>query len=243
MSNWGPFLISEPSFQKSWLEASSLILKNNYELRNLIVNIADINKFETDFHNKYTLFCNEHDFLSPKHVAYTIFPYRLKKEKTAIEFFKSYNRKNGFFSRRKTRWGTYFRRLTFYETGSGVTNQLGNIIDSINSQKKTFKSAYTMIIPKPGGKKIQLIGSPCLNYLALQLLPGEPTQIGLLAVYRNHDFLMKAYGNYWGLIKLLKFICDETSSSHGPLTCISSHAYIDTKRTPFRRFLESLDDN
>jgi thymidylate synthase len=53
--------------------------------------------------------------------------------------------------------------------------------------------------------------------------------INLLAVYRNHDFYERAYGNYLGLIKLIQYIANETNSEVGNLTCISSHAELNGK--------------
>jgi hypothetical protein len=65
--------------------------------------------------------------------------------------------------------------------------------------------------------------------------------LGVLAVYRNHDFLQKAYGNYWALCNLLCFLAKETNTIAGPLTCVSSHAYVEGKqRRALWKFLEEL---
>jgi hypothetical protein len=48
--------------------------------------------------------------------------------------------------------------------------------------------------------------------------------INLLAVYRNHDFTERTYGNYYGLCNLIKYISKETKSHIGTFTCVSSHA-------------------
>ena len=91
---------------------------------------------------------------------------------------------------------------------------------------KTFKAAFTLKTQYVGGESVQRIGGPCLNYIAIQLERGQIREVGFLAVYRNHDFTERSYGNYWGLCNLLHFIAEQTNSSYGPLTCISSHAYI-----------------
>lgn len=71
------------------------------------------------------------------------------------------------------------------------------------------------------------MGSPCLNYVTIQVEnTGANRTIHLLAVYRNHDYRERTFGNYWGLCDLLKYICSETSSVVGSVTCISSHAYV-----------------
>lgn len=120
-------------------------------------------------------------------------------------------------------------------------NQLDNIIQAIRNRSTTQKAAYTIIIQQPGSETIRPRGGPCLNYLALQLVPGKPRSIGLLAVYRNHDFLERAYGNYWGLCLLLQFIAKETGSKVGPITCISSHAYVPNKREALISFLRNME--
>lgn len=74
----------------------------------------------------------------------------------------------------------------------------------------------------------------------MQIAHDSCMNLGLLAVYRNHDFLERAYGNYWGLCNLLNFIANEVGATPGPLTCVSSHAYVDKKKTAFKTLLESL---
>jgi len=70
--------------------------------------------------------------------------------------------------------------------------------------------------------------------------PSKPRTISLLAVYRNHDIVERAYGNYLGLGQLLAFLCTETGSSAGQLTCLSSHAYINRSVRALRTLLDTL---
>jgi hypothetical protein len=70
----------------------------------------------------------------------------------------------------------------------------------------------------------RIMGGPCLNYVALQL--DSPRVLNALAVYRNHDFIQRAYGNYLGLGYVMEFICDQTGYSMGKLNCLSSHTSI-----------------
>lgn len=242
---FNPNLITEEGFQNAWIKASRQLSENKWELRNLIVYINNnVDLMNNQIHNRYTELCNKMGILSPKAVAYTIFPHGLykKKYRTADELFTAYNKTNGFYDKiHRAGWGNYFRRMTKYENTE--VNQLKNIIDAINNRKRTNKAAYTIIIQKPGGETIRPLGGPCLNYLAVQLEPGkkrQKRQIGLLAVYRNHDFLKKAYGNYWGLCNLLCFLARETDTSTAALTCISSRAYVDENKRVFRDFLEEF---
>ena len=189
-------------------------------------------------------FSQSEGLLEPKHVAYTIFPQGLYIGKNnATDLFNSYNRHNGLFERlqhRKPNWGTYFRRMTHYESDKKSVNQLDNIITALNSRKSICKAAYTIVIQKPGGETKRIMGGPCLNYIAIQVEPKKPVSVGLLAVYRNHDFLRRAYGNYWGLCNLLKFLANEVKADLGPLTCISSRAYIMEKKVALKSFVEGF---
>jgi len=127
-----------------------------------------------------------------------------------------------------------------YEKGNERINQLKNIIDAINARGRVSRAAYTIILEKPGCETKRAMGAPCLNYIAVQVESGNPRTINLLCVYRNHDFLKRAYGNYWGLANLLNFIACETESAIGTLTCVSSHAYVDGKKSELKSFVEEI---
>lgn len=88
--------------------------------------------------------------------------------------------------------------------------------------------------------KTKLLGAPCLNYLTVQVYENDSGRkvINLLAVYRNHDFTVRTYGNYLCLRNLLRYICAETDSEVGSITCISSHAYING----YARELKAISD-
>jgi len=240
-----PVLISELSFQNAWLKASKCVADNRWEMQNLLVHIENISLFDNDMHQKVCAFSNSVGLLGPKHVAYTIFPHKqYKGQGTAKRLYENYNKHNGFYDwtrkRARSGWGTYFRRMTQYEIqGKPPVNQLNEIITSINSRQNTYKAAYTIVIQKPGRETIRPLGGPCLNYIAVQGKSGLPRKLELLCVYRNQDFLERAYGNYWGLCNLARFLAKETESEFGSITCISSHAYVDKHREMFREFLEA----
>lgn len=210
----------------AWLTVARLLVDRRAPLRNVMVQVEDPTAFEPSFHETMVTFARAHDLLSPKDVAYTIFPHHLyESHPTAKDLYAAYNDPRGMYERlqrRKRGWGTYFRRMTAY--GPGKVNQLENIVSAIRRRKALATSAYHVAIAYPDRETVLKQGAPCLNYIAVQLEP-RPRRLGLLCVYRNHDFLRKAYGNYWALCGLLRFLAKETSSAPGPLTCISSHAY------------------
>ena len=239
-----PVALVHAGFQSAWLDVARRLAGSHWELRNLIVQIQDTGAFHKGVDAQFAAFARDQGLLGAKHVAYTIFPHGLYADgQNAAGVFRAYNRPNGLYDRlhRKTHdWGTYFRRMTQYPGRDGPVNQLDNIIGAIRDRANLSKAAYTVVIQKPGGETIRPLGGPCLNYLAVQAEPGNPLQLGLLAVYRNHDFLKRAYGNYWGLCNLLRFLAKEVGGDPGPLTCVSSHAYVDQKKTALKAFVEGL---
>jgi thymidylate synthase len=239
-----PLALVHRGLQSAWLDVVRRLANSHWETRNLVVQIQDTGAFDDAFNDQVTGFARAHGLLGPKHVAYTIFPQGLYSDgHDAAYVFRAYNRAGGMYERlhRKTRdWGTYFRRMTQYPGHDGVVNQLGEIIAAIRDRKGFYTAAYTIVIQKPGGETIRPLGGPCLNYVAVQAEPGPPRQLGLLAVYRNHDFLERAYGNYWGLCNLVRFLAKEVGCDPGPLTCVSSHAYVDGKKAALKAFVEGL---
>ena len=239
-----PVALVHAGFQSAWLDVVRRLASSDWETRNLVVQIQNTGAFDDVFDTLFAGFAHAQGLLGPKHVAYTIFPQGLYSDgQDAAHVFRAYNRPNGMYDRlhRKTHdWGTYFRRMTQYEGRDGPVNQLDNIISAIRGRANLSKAAYTVVIQHPGGETIRPLGGPCLNYLAIQAEPGDRRQIGLLAVYRNHDFLERAYGNYWGLCNLVRFLAKEVGGDPGPLTCISSHAFVDKKKTALRAFVEGL---
>jgi thymidylate synthase len=237
-----PILITQTSFQLAWKDVISQLSIHNWDLYNLVVHIEDPTGFEICFHGEVGRFGSQHSLLGPKDVAYTIFPHGLYKRKGSAEkLFEAYGREGGMYQRVRTRWGTYFRRMTCYKTKEGVVNQLGNVIKAINERKMVWKAAHTVIIQRPGNETVRPLGGPCLNYLAVQMKPTDSHPVlGMLCVYRNHDILVRAYGNYWGLCNLACFLAQETNSVPGSITCVSSHAYIDRLRAPIKDLIDRV---
>jgi len=141
--------------------------------------------------------------------------------------------------------GTYFQRLTQWPgwdtPKERQINQLENIIHKINRGKAT-RVVYEMgldVEPSdsildarlydPQRDRKKTLGFPCLSHISIKPENSKtPTgKIHMAALYRNHYFLEKAYGNYLGLGLLLKFIADATGRGVGELLCISSLAGID----------------
>jgi hypothetical protein len=231
------FTVEEDNVSVAWLKAIEHLLNCGGECFNLMVSIKNPIQTEPMIHAAYEQLLSNHGLLSLKQVKYTIFPQSLYRQvnRDPDRLFERYNRIGGVYYRlrrrypRKFGWGSYFRRMTYYpvpdEYGNiTLVNQLGEIIQMIRDRTRTYKAAYTISIQIPGVDGRRIIGGPCLNYVALQL--NTPRVLNALAVYRNHDFIQRAYGNYLGLGYVMEFICDQTGYSMGRLNCLSSHASI-----------------
>jgi hypothetical protein len=243
-----PVRVVDDSFQDVWLEVVKRLMASHWDLRNLIVHVKNPKAMDRQFHNRVEVFAKAQGLLGPKHVAYTIFPHGLYRNGVDVSTLcTAYNKLGGFYDKLRHLnphgWGNYFRRMTHYKGPDGTVNQLKEIITAIRDRKNLNRAAYTIIIQRPGGETVRPLGGPCLNYIAVQAeqgQSGQPLTLGLLAVYRNHDFLERAYGNYWGLCNLLMFLAAEVGGTPGPLTCVSSHAYVAAKKTALRRLVEQM---
>lgn len=240
---FAPSVVSTDTFQQAWRQATTLLSERGWDTRNLVAYIGKPSDIQDDFHSQVTSFASDHDLLTPKQVAYTIFPHGLYRKKSShVELCEAYNRPGGMHERvRAGRWGTYFGRMTNYGQGRQRTNQLSDIIEAINSRDDTHTAAYTVTLPYVGSECVRPRGGPCLNYIAVQIEKhGDDRVVGLLAVYRNHDFLERAYGNYWGLCNLCRFLATETDSVVGPVTCVSSKASVGRLKRDLKSLLEQL---
>jgi len=227
-----PIVICEDSFQRAWAQAFLELSANQWDAWNIVVQINQPELFNNEINTLFENFANNNNLISPKHVAHTIFPQTfftngISKEKLYYKYWKFFKRK-----RREPRsgWGTYFERMINYPTPKGDIDQLGGIINNINNRPKNYGASYTIVIPCPHKDLNKIMGAPCLNYITIQTenVPNQENMkiINMLAVYRNHDFTKRAYGNYLGLCNLLKYIAHETNSLIGTFTCVSSHAFV-----------------
>lgn len=228
--------ISGENITDAWIEAVKYLFENNRETFNLVVQIEKPLCLRENIKDRYEKICNDYGLLNIRQVSYTIFPdtlyKRVAKENEDI-LYKKYFRWFHWF-KRKGDWGTYFHRMISKPCFDSKTNkaifinQLKEIISMLKTREIVYKTPYFISISDPIKDLKRTMGGPCLNYIALQLVrnkDGENT-INLVAFYRNHNFLERAFGNYVGLGQLLNFLCNESDYKLGYLTCISSHAYI-----------------
>jgi hypothetical protein len=68
--------------------------------------------------------------------------------------------------------------------------------------------------------------APCLSHLSFKRHPD--LRLSLTAMYRNHSYVTRCLGNLIGLGRLQAFVAEQAGLKVGSLTCISTHAEIDT---------------
>lgn len=162
-------------------------------------------------------------------VVNTIFPVKLYARNSALTNAQFYDKHEQIYLKGKhvhrknrSRWGNYFLRFTKF--GDNQINQLQSIIDAINNRTNNQAACYIMHVSSIDyDSNTRVIGNPCLQYVQLGVYNNA---LHLTAVYRNHDFLTKALGNYIGLSKLLEFVCNKTGSVMGSVSCQSIHYYL-----------------
>lgn len=74
------------------------------------------------------------------------------------------------------------------------------------------------------------MGMPCLSHLSFKRVREvDGYAVHLTAMYRSHHYCARALGNLLGLAQLLSFVAKEAELTVGTLTCLSSHAVLDTE--------------
>lgn len=236
-----PLAITGATPEEAYGRALRSLVDNHWDRWNLVVQIQDAGGVDNDRKMKIEGFARRERLLKPHAVARTLFPSALRPLCQSRE--ELYSRYAKRYLPLHDGWGTYFGRMIAYPApDDSVVNQLEGIIASVVRSKKTHRAAYTLPIQVPGSETRRTRGGPCLNYIAFQLERDDArVHVNMLAVYRNHDFLRRAYGNYRGLGRLLVFVAEECGLDVGCLTCVSSHAYVDAQKPAVRSLVEVLD--
>jgi len=170
-------------------------------------------------------------------VANTIFPQSLYVERLGIDaetHLYEMERRSRPVTRRRNSRGNYFERMVAWPGADGQTfNQLDQAITRLRRLREAghqrgnqfevglatpADEAIAMPVAVPGRDR-QTIGFPCLSHVSLSLQKGV---VHMSALYRNHEFLERAYGNYVGLGRLLRFVAHQSGWPVGELTCVSA---------------------
>jgi len=136
-------------------------------------------------------------------------------------------------ARNRGAWGSYFQRLIDF--GPDHVNQLENAIRCLGGWGGGHKGAITFHLSSPALDNFRKIGGPCWHFGELSCRAGG--YVDFTVAYRSHDYFGRALGNYIGLCRLLKFICDQTGKLPGQLICHSVYAWYDVSNENLRRLI------
>jgi thymidylate synthase len=236
-------IVDSDNALQAWQEGCHQLCNSDSSIFNMVTTISQPSVFDeswlTDFNTK-SFNAREASLID---VVNTIFPYRLRqRHPNRHEFYKAYIARHIRAKRmrpRSKRWGTYFERLISF--GGNSINQLEEIICTLEHRQRDYHASLVMHTSSAETDSlIKTIGNPCLQYL--ELLSEHPNSLSLLVVYRNHDYLNKAFGNFIGLSKLLEFICNEAGKQPGNLICHSAHAYFNCSKNAIKKFAKIDQD-
>ena len=168
-------------------------------------------------------------------IANTIFPAALYRRHGYPGFISRFRTNVLPKVRRTDRWsGYYFDRMTgIPRPDEEPFNQLEDIIRRMRDPSIRCNNKFEIVIFDPlRDVDNSPYGGQCLSHLSFKILPGDPKQVTLTAIYRNHFYVEKLLGNVIGLSRLLSCVAAETGNEVGPLVIHSTHAEIDRPGKP-----------
>jgi hypothetical protein len=222
---------TKPTCASAWSDAVQHLIAVGGEAHNLLVDI-DNPMHHTPLDRAVIVGLD--DFLRARHanpvstVANTIFPQDLYRRHGPKKFVDEYLR--SYDAMRTRGWGRYFERMVRWRVDEDtITDQLQDLVDRLSQQlsaKQTFRSVYEMTLFDPSRDARRNRNRQCLSFLSFKLHPERGLM--LTAMYRNHHYIARALGNFIGLGNLMAYIAERIGTTVGPLTCVSTHAELDT---------------
>lgn len=237
----------------AWVEALDRLLAGDGEAVNLTVVIANPTAEVPEIRAVVDSFVEERrrtrkrSVEAVSSVANTLFPESLYIERLGVDaeaHLYEMERRGRGVSHRRNHYGTYFERMVAWPDGKRAQrreavetfNQLDQAVDRLRKLRErgtqrrgnqfeiglasAADGAIAMPIVVPG-RDTQTMGFPCLSHISLSLQKGV---VHMTALYRNHDFIKRAYGNYVGLGRVLRFVGRQSGWPIGELSCVSASA-------------------
>jgi len=186
------------------------------------------------------------DFNKSVHtVANTIFPislYRVgKPENFYAAALSGQSGRNGTVTSWGPKAGTYIGRLLRYPTFGGTdVNQVRRLLGYLDDDTNwADRYEVEMSLPAPDDAPIAgtastyvagydnaARGGQCMSHLSLNLSHGK---LSMVALYRHQTYVSRAYGNFVGLARLMRFLVTESKKDLeiGELMVVASHAEIE----------------
>jgi len=218
---------------EAWMKSISHLEQNGREDYNLIVEIENPSQDCLETRKRLNTVLTGLSFQTIETVASTIFPVHLlsgKPSRTDFyqRFYRIYPKLRRVPDNRK---GTYFGRLVgwgFTNSDNPGFNQIEDVITKLSRERQNgrgIRVMYEMSIYNPELDHTNQMGFPCMSFISIKI---RDSYVDLVAVYRNQHFIKKAYGNYLGLGMLQRFICEHSGFRLGKLTCIATHAELES---------------
>lgn len=256
-------LVAEADLSSAWARALDLLIARGGAAVNLNVAFPAAADDDPAVRRRLDALLAERGKGSVETVANTIFPSGLYAahlgDDAAAHLYRMYEFAMRMHRRREPNdRDTYFNRLVAYPTKDGSFNQLHYVISRLRKQiplRSANSSAYEIGLSDPAaselvadtemriqvpGKDRNIYGFPCLSHISLTL---ERPYLHLTALYRNQTFVDRAYGNYLGLCRLLRFVCAEVGCNPGEVQCSATHASVQLSehgKTRVTRLAEEL---
>ena len=182
-------------------------------------------------------------------VRNTIFPYWMYLRHGRPDVYRKFHDVHQRARGTDGGWGTYAQRLINFRRGDAYVedgNQLERLISKLREGRvpgaKTYVNRFELNttgvadsgsvdvggeapVYHPDRDQNRTIGGPCLSHISEKL--SRDGRINLTAVYRNHYYCLRALGNLFGLMDLMRFLAAESEFETGTLSCLSTHAVLD----------------
>lgn len=222
---------------EAWRAGAELLLQEHGELSNLIVTVNEPCALEDQWLLTYSPRAIKVGADDARNVANTLFPEKIYQRVAARnelyeEYLNAHDRAHSWSTGRHA-WGTYFERLVRFPP-NGI-NQLERAIEKLNTWPQRNTTGLVFHLSSPTVDAPRTRGGPCWHFG--EILWNANESLDLVVVYRNHDYFNKVLGNFVGLGRLLRFICNASGKTPGKLICHSVHAYFDSSRQQLRSLI------
>lgn len=106
-----------------------------------------------------------------------------------------------------------------YTYGERIGVQLSDVMLMLRVHPDTRRA--TIVLRKP--EDLLEESAPCLTVLDFKIRDGK---LYTTALFRSHDILQAAYANYYGIGRIIEWLCKKIGCEPGPLTVHSISAHI-----------------
>lgn len=232
--NLQPDVITGITVHEAWRACATHLLAGGDRL-NLVVHISNPGVMDEDALKQLDPRKVDSTVMSVFDVATTIFPragarWALSPDDLVAHYLPVYARLK---RRAGTGWGFYFQRLASF--GNTKAPQLARIVNGLSGWGHGHHGAFVIHISSAEVDRPRPQGGPCWQYGQFM---ADGDTLSLAAVYRSHDYFLKALGNFVGLSRLLTYVCGKTGHSVGTLTCLSTYAFLGTRRAATAKLLK-----